>query len=130
MFTEEDGLEVTQTHAFLEDSDFVRDTITIPGTMDISKWYRPCEHSFRLRKGVDSFELGLDETAFYLDFNTDKKIKFVKYEMSERLRELSKNCANSKFEKRKILQLSYYYGLFKSNNYKEQVLKEIRKNVL
>ena len=130
LFTEEDGLEVSQISAFLEDNEFVRDTITIPGRLDISKWYRPIEQAVRFRKGVDKISVGLDDVVFYLDFNTEKKIKFVRYEMSERLEELASKCVRSKDEKRKVKKLSYYYGLFKRNNYKEKVLEEIKKNIL
>lgn len=130
LFTEEDGIEVTQTAAFLEDSKFVRDTITIPGKMDISKWYRPLEQSFRIRNGVEKIDVGLGDPVFYISFNTDKKIKFVRYEMSERCKELAKMCVNSNKNKRKASPLSYYYGLFKKNNYKDKVLKEIKKNIV
>ena len=129
-FTEEDGLEMTQKGAFLEDTSFVRDTIVMQGKYDISKWYRPIELSFHLRNGVSGFKIEEGQIVYYLDFDTDKKIKFVRYKTSDKLRELYMMCIKSKEINPKACPMSWYYRFFKKNSMKKRVLKEIKKNLV
>jgi len=129
-FTEEDGLEMTQKGAFLEDTSFARDTIVMQGKYDISKWYRPIELSFHLRNGVSGFKIEEGQILYYLDFDTDKKINFVRYRTSDKLRELYTLCIRSKENKSKACPMSWYYRLFKQNSMKKRVLEEIKKNIV
>ena len=129
-FTEEDGLEMTQKGAFLEDTSFTRDTIVMQGKYDISKWYRPIELSFHLRNGVNGFKIEEGQILYYLDFDTKKKIKFIRYRNSTELYELQNLCMQSKDNKPKACPMSWYYRLFKQNSMKKRVLKEIKKSLV
>jgi hypothetical protein len=128
-FTEEEGLEMSQMGGFLEDTDFTKNTMVIPGKMDISKWYRPLELAVKLRKGVDVLKVSQGEPLFYISFNTDKKIKFVKYKTTPQLDAYNKDCTATKENKPKLNKLSYYYGLFTKHNMSKRILTEIKKSI-
>ena len=128
-FTEEEGLEISQMGGFLEDTDFTKNSMVIPGKMDISKWFRPLELAVKLRKGVDVLKVSQGEPLFYISFNTDKKIKFVKYKTTPKLVECKTNCTATRDNKPRLNKLSYYYGLFTKHNMSKRILTEIKKNI-
>lgn len=128
-FTEEEGLEISQMGGFLEDTDFTKNTMVIPGKMDISKWFRPLELPVKLRKGVDVLKVSQGEPLFYISFNTDKKIKFVKYKTTPELVSHATDCTSIMQNKPRLNKLSYYYGLFTKHNMSKRILTEIKKNI-
>jgi hypothetical protein len=128
-FTEEKKLNIEVMPAHLEDNSFTKNTIFIPGVMDIASWFRPIDITFYFRKDSDSIRVCLDDAVMYVKFHTDKEIEFVKYEVTARCRELIDTCTISRDNKGITKKLKYYYNLFSKNNMKSKVLAEIKNNI-
>ena len=130
LFTEEPGLEVSQTSAFLDDNHFLRNSILVPGKMDISSWFRKFEASFHISKESNYVDIKAEDVIYYINFHTDKKIKFIRFEWTERLGELTNMCVSTRDSKGFVAtKLSYFYDIFKRNNMKKKVMEEINKNL-
>jgi hypothetical protein len=128
-FTEEEGMEISTTPAYLEENDFVTKTTVIPGRMDISSWFRVIEVAFHFNKNSEEIDIKLDDALIYMKFHTDKRIKFVRYECTDRLMEMSNQCTQTREYKGVAKKLSYYYDLFNRSKIRKKILKEIKKNI-
>jgi hypothetical protein len=67
--------------AFLHYNDFTDKASIIPGEFDISKWVRPVECVFEIKKQTESIKILKDDALCYFKFRTDESIKMVKSQM-------------------------------------------------
>ena len=123
----EDSLEVEQIHPWWERSEFARNTISIFGKLDISKWIRPIQPTFVCLKNNVTIEEG--DALYYLKFNTDEKIKFVEFHTCSEIRSLIQAQTSLKFLK-PLQKMSYIYNLFFKNKMNRRFLTLIKKNII
>lgn len=128
-FTEEKSLEVSLGIApFFEKNNIQERCITIPGTLDIGKWFRAVDFAFYLNDNFNSFKIEEDEIYQYMYFNTDKKINFKQFVPSQKLMEFSNSSAKAlRNRKMKNRPLENYYGMLRS---KKHIIKEIKENLI
>jgi hypothetical protein len=128
-FTEEKTLEMsTGILPFLEDNNITKKCITIPGTLDIGKWFRSTDFAFFLKNNNNKFEIQEDEIYQYIRFYTDKKIIFKQFKINEKLSKYLSDISNAKeFRKIKPRVLEEYYQMFKN---KKHIIKEIKNNLI
>jgi len=125
-FTDAPSLEMSwQIPTFLEDN---KNYYTIPGRYDIGKWFRMVDFSFLMRDGENSFSIKSGEPFTYVEFHTDEKINFIKFEPKDSIKFYSNACFKSNYGKiSKPRDLSYFYQSF---NLKSKVIKEIKKSIV
>ena len=130
-FTEEDHLEMSYQHPYLEDNRFTERSILIPGKLDIGVYLRGLDVSYHLREHNLDFQIKQEDTYAYVKFHTKEKIKFKKFLFSPRLIDLDSWMMREKQYKmnHKRLGLKYFYKIFKNNGFKKKVLKEIKENI-
>jgi hypothetical protein len=128
-FTEEKSLEMSVgILPFLEDNNIHERCITIPGTLDIGKWFRSIDFAFYLKRNHTSFKVEENEIYQYIYFNTDKKITFKQFMPTQKLNEFSTNSARALLNrKKKNRPLENYYDMLK---YKKHIIKEIKNNLI
>ncbi len=129
LFTDKESLEVTvQIPPYFENSDLSKNTFSLPGTMDIGKWFRKLDHSFYLKDNVNSFNIKEGDIFYYIKFHTDEKINFKQFMVTDKINtfhdHLTSSTANRSLKHRK---LNEFYQAFR---YKDKVLKEIKDNLL
>ena len=106
-FTDADSLEATiQIPPYIDNLRMVNQCFSVPGKMDIGKWFRPIEFAFYLRDGVDSFSISEGEIYSYMQFHTKEKINFKKFMPTPALYDLSNACFNAskgrRFRRKKL----------------------------
>lgn len=128
-FTDEKSLELTiHPFPFMEQHDISRSVYSVPGKVDIGKWFRPLDYSFYIKDGFNSFKISQGDIYSYISFNTKERIVFKKFAPVESILMYSNACVNSTTGveyRRKPLE--YFYEMF---SFKKQVLKEIKKNLV
>ena len=125
-FTKEKSLKTTfYEYPFFEDNNITKRLITIPGSYDIGKWFRPTEFAFFLKKDYNSFKIEKNEIYGYLRFHTDQKINFIQFKSNSIIEKLYLDCFN--LTNLSIKTLEEYYFYFKT---KKIILKEIEKNLI
>jgi hypothetical protein len=125
-FTDSPSLETTfYQFPFLENNNITERCIPIPGKFDIGKWYRSTEFPFYLKPQFNEFKIYKDEIYGYIKFNTDKKINFIQYRMTNKIKEYLDDCYCMNFGGH-LKKLENYYKMFKI---KKLILKEIKNNL-
>lgn len=126
-FTDEDSLTMeTYLHPFLEDNDIQKKCFAIPGSFDIGKWFRNVEFPFFLKNESSEFNINHNDIYTYIRFNTEKQIRFIKFMPTEKILFYVNSSINSSYGKNSYTKLS---DIYKRNNYKNKILKEIKENL-
>ena len=130
--TDSPSLEMSIEHPYFEDNKFTKTCYTIPGTVDIGKYYRFIDFDFHIKKEYNTFEIDEGDTQLYLRFHTKEKIQFKQYYMTDRLREYSFMVEHIKERSasKALRPLSYFYKIYKNSNLKKRILKEIKENLV
>jgi len=128
-FTEEKSLEMSASiFPYLENNNITKRCILIPGTLDIGKWFRIMDFAFYLKKEYDEFEILQNEIYQYVKFNTDKKIIFKQFIITEKIEKYLTDIIHAKeFRKIKTRSLNDYYSMLKHKKY---IIKEIKNNLI
>lgn len=129
-FTEED-LQIQVTGCYLADNDFVNKTVFFPGTYNISKWFRPLECSYYLKRCVDNITIDRGDEYLSVQFLTNEKITLKKFYLTDRLKEISQSILASKsYKSKSVYKLSQWYDMFNQSKFRSLILKEIKNNLL
>ena len=127
IFFSEESLSFTAYPSFMHRSSWGDQGYCIPGVFDISKWFRPVSLEIQLNPGITSLKIPKNDPLFY--FKTNEEISLQKFFMTDKLLEFMSSCVGFKqLEPKK--PLSYLYDRFNKSGNKQQILKEIRSNLV
>lgn len=101
----------------------------VPGTFDISRWFRPIEMACQLFPGEITFKSLEGEPLIYANFLTDEPIVLKKFYLTPELIDMSISCISLKNFK-KFKSLNSLYRVFNRTLLQKKILKEIQKNVI
>ena len=128
IFFSED-LEITTTPAYLHNTDFQTKLTYIPGSFNIGKWFRPIEGAFEMKDTIADMNIANGDPMYYIKFHTDEKIKFVRFEFTPKLYQMSMGCMN--YKKLKLhSSLKFLYNLFHKTLANKAIMKEIKGNIV
>lgn len=96
LFYSEESVILEQCSAAMEQTDFVKNTIQIPGEYDISKWVRAMGVAFEIIDDTKPLALKRGDPLFYVKFRTDKKVNLVRVDQNETLETLESACSKLK----------------------------------
>ena len=129
LFTMEDSLLLSQEGATLHSSNFVDNTIVVPGKFDLGKWPRPLELAFHMKS--ESFKINWEDPLYYMRFHTQENIQFKHFIVSKRYYDLSIALAKAKTYKSTFSKLDFFYKLTsKYHKIKDLMMREIEANLL
>jgi len=99
------------------------------GAYDISSWFRAIIFTHQTFPNFNYMETVSGEPAMYVSFETDKKIIFKQFVLTDSLFKYGKNCVD--FKKIKpFLSFKEMYERFNSGNLNKIILKEIKENLV
>lgn len=117
--------------ARMTDNNFVNNTMMLPGRFDISKWSRPLNCSFLIKKDVNDLNWKMYDVYSQIRFLTKEKIEFIKFYPSRDINEILSDYMQIRHNKgRKVWQLQKYYDTFKKTKIKKYLMKKIKENIL
>jgi hypothetical protein len=129
IFYSEEPLTIQTMPAYFHNSSILKTGFYVPGSYDISNWFRPVEGAFQLYKGETTFKCKEDEPLYYVKFLTDEPIQLKKFYLSKELHDMGMSCIRAKtFRGGRPLQCMY--NLFKGSKADKRILKEIKKNLI
>ena len=123
IFFSEKNIIMEQFTPFFHNS--VGKNVVIPGKFNIGKHFRPVECALHCFKS-GNISIKEKDVLYYLKFDTDEKIVFKKFYMSEKLIKLSCFFNQKRLFTKKILPLKWYYD----NSISKQIIKEIKQNLI
>ena len=128
IFFAEDTLYIESMPPFMHNLSLHNSGFYVPGTFDISKWFRPLEYAYQLWPGVTTLQAREGDPLIYLKVNTEEPVEFKRFYMTDRIRDISKGCIRMK-QFKSIKNLSKLYDIF-TPNYRKLLLKEIKNNLV
>jgi hypothetical protein len=128
IFFSED-LEISTMPAYLHDTDFQTKLTYIPGSYNIGGWFRPVEGAFEMKQDSIDLQLSNGDPMYYIKFHTEDKIKFIRFEFTPKLYQMSMGCMN--YKKLKLhSSLKFLYNLFHKTLANKAIMKEIKGNIV
>jgi hypothetical protein len=100
------------------------------GQFNIGNWYRDYVLDYHIPVGTDEFVVKEDQPLFYLELRTEKKVVFKRYNMTQELKRIAQESANSPINYEANKTLSYRYNIFKKSSSPERVLSHIKNNLI
>jgi hypothetical protein len=129
LFFSEETLSVEITSPYMHKTAYQDYGFTPAAQMDISSWLRPVPAIFQLWENVKKIKIKENEPILYIKFDTDKEIEFKRFIITPGIFNKSIACTEHK-KNFKFQTLEKLYKMFNSNGLKDQVLKEIKENVI
>lgn len=125
----EDPLYIHSTPPYLHQTNISKSGFYVPGTFDISQWFRPLEHAFQMWPGQNNFKIEEGEPLLYVSFLTDQPIVLKRFYLTEELWKLSISCVRLKYYKNEKNLLNLY-KIFKSSGLRKKILYHIKENLM
>lgn len=130
LFFSSEPVDIKLTAPFFPSSDICPGSIFSPGKMNIGKWYRPLNVDWHIPSDTKKISIKEGQELAYIEFVTDKKIIFKRYQLTPRLLSLSNEAVASPNRYGTNLPLIKRYEMAKNAKLSKMVLAEIQKNLL
>lgn len=108
----------------------VRGALLAPGEFDIGRWFRPWNLDYHVPIGESEFEVRAGDPMFFVQFKTDKKIVFKRFEYSSELGVLGMENAKSHKLLPQGTSLETRYTMAEEALQREMVMKYINQNLI
>ena len=102
----------------------------MPGKFDIGKYFRNIVFAFAVHNDIETIKVDEGEPLYYLRFHTKKKIKFVRFLLSNDIDLILKDFKFHGEAFHNWKPLKWYYDSVKSKKYKKLLIKKIKENIL
>jgi hypothetical protein len=129
-FFAEESLKMKMTSPYFPHETPTPGAFVTAGQMDIGQWFRDINLNYFVPKTATSMEFKVDDSLLYLEFMTDKKIIFKRFQMTPSIQEILRENAESPARYGKHLPLVKRYEMAKKSKLRERVLTEIKKNLI
>jgi hypothetical protein len=120
-------MNMTLTSPFFSQCYYTRYANIVPGTLNVSKWFRRINLEFNCYGDTIKFKKG--DPLAYFTFDTDKRVNLKRFHMSKKLDTLSSTCEKSSGWEKWVPLYNRYKRFIKSRTDKI-VYREIQKNLL
>jgi hypothetical protein len=133
LFFAEEPMLMKATAPWFHSTSYQRDGgVTIGGEFDIGKWCRPLQMDVQVwkKEGVIHFTKG--EPLYYVQFNTEKKIIFKKFNMTPQFQNMMATLIHDprRAEDKFFGGLEKRYAAFNGSDYQAEMLTEIKTNLV
>jgi hypothetical protein len=130
LFFASEPVEAKMTAPYFPAISPVKGAMFSAGQFNIGKWFRSVSMDYHIPVTSNKFEIEAGDPLFFIDFITDKKIEFRRFNLSPRLHNLANEMGSSttRYEKRQSLWKRYQMA----HNAKipQMILTEIKRNLL
>lgn len=100
------------------------------GTYNIGEWFRPFNLEYFIPNVSKIFNIKENDDLFYIEFLTNKKLNFIKFNFTEDLKKICSRFSFSASIDGRKKSLEDRYDILKEIYPKEFILEEIKKNIL
>ncbi len=130
MFFADEPVDAFFTPPYFHEPKYTKYGSVIPGEFNVGQWFRPFNIDLQMWKNKENFFIEDGEPLFYVEFKTDKKIKFKQFNMNRQLNDYALSCIDTTniFGFGQTLQSRY--DRFKKVRMRDKILTEINKNII
>lgn len=126
-FFSEHATYIEQLHPHFENTDFSKNTSSVVGTFDISKWFRPIQPTFVMHN--NELNIKRDDALFYVKFPANENYKLIEFDVTTNIHRFSADSTDLKFFKSQA-PLNSLYQYFMGRKFDKWLLKEIKNNII
>jgi hypothetical protein len=130
VFFAEEPLKMKVTSPYFPHNAPAPGAFVTAGQMDIGQWFRNINLNYFVPKTATSMEFKVDDSLMYLEFMTDKKIVFKRFQITPLIESILQETAESPSRYGTHLPLVKRYEMAKKSKLRERVLTEIKKNLI
>lgn len=129
MFAEE-PVEIMLTSPYLQKVEYMKYGFLTSGQFDIGQWFRTLNVEIQLYSNEGELHFKRGEPIFYVNFLTDKKINFKRFELTSEIDSYSRKCINAKHMFGYKMPLIRSYEIFNKSRTRDILLKKIKENLI
>jgi hypothetical protein len=129
IFFAEESVHLEVTPPYAHDTVHSKYGSLIPGTFDISQWFRPLHSEIIMNTDEDRFHLP-EEPFMYVRFNTTKKVILKRFELTPELQKISESIADTKNVFGRFKPLAHRYETFRRARTRDIILPKIKAALL
>lgn len=129
IFFAEEDLVMRQVPPYMHKPKSASSAWMSAGSYDISKWFRPILSTYVLWEGEKEVSVVKGEPAMYLQFETNKRIIFKRFEYTNSMHDIVLESLAFR-AKNTIASLDFLYDAFNKSYRNKKVLKLIKENLL
>jgi hypothetical protein len=129
MFAEE-PVEIMLTGPYLQQVEYQKYGFLTSGQFDIGQWFRTLNVEIQLYGNSGELYIKKDEPIFYVNFLTDRKIIFKRFELTQEIDTYSRKCITAKHLFGLKMPLAESYNLFNKSRTRDIILKKIKENLI
>jgi hypothetical protein len=100
------------------------------GQFNIGEWYRDYHLDYHIPFGTKELNFKENQSLFYLEVRTDKKVVFKRYNLTIELRKLADECVTSSVIYGSNKPLLHRYNMFNKSLSPQRVLSYIKENIV
>lgn len=130
LFFATESVNMRLTAPFFPAKGICEGSLFSPGVMDVGAWYRQVNLDWHVPSDTQRISIKEGQELAYIEFETDKKIKFQRYVVTPRLLHISNELAQAHLRYGKHWPLKKKYDLAKKAGMRELILAEIQKNLI
>ncbi len=126
----ESSLEIEVLSPFMHKSSFCKNGYIVPGSFDISKWFRPLNPALQFYDNSDKIiQSPVNDPLMYIKFQTTEGVKLQKFIMTPELEDIVSFATKYKVHDPNR-SLSYLYDKFTKAGLHKKTLKLIKENLI
>lgn len=129
LFFSEDDISVQLIPPYFHKTKASEYATVLSGEFNISKWFRPVNATFSLWEGAKELKISAGDPLAYVTFLTENKVVLKEFKKTEKIDRIVLECVRLK-ERFPNLPLAENYNRFILNRKHEQVIKEIKLNLV
>jgi len=127
LFFSDEDITMSLTSPFFHPAKHQKYGSVVPGKFNIGSWFRVINLEYNL--WGNELKLEQDEPLAYVSFETEKKIKLHRFQMTPELQRIASTCGTSS-QWEKFVPLADRYKRFKQSRTNKIVLKKIKENLV
>lgn len=108
----------------------VKGALLATGEYDIGRWFRPVALEYHIPDGENHFSIKENDPLMFVEFMTDKKIVFKRFQPDDILQSLAVEFANSPKAIGQNMTLDHRYDIADESEMSKLVLAQIKKNLV
>ena len=130
LFFAEESVEIEILSPFMHKSNFCKNGYIVPGSYDISKWFRPVNPALQFYDNSDKVILSeKNDPLMYINFRTHENVKLRKFMVTPEMEDIIYAATTYKrYDPNR--SLSYLYDKFVRAGMNRRILKLIKENLI
>jgi hypothetical protein len=130
LFFSEESVEIEILSPFMHKSNFCKNGYIVPGSYDISKWFRPVNPALQFYDNSEKIIVSeKNDPLMYINFRTHDNIKLKKFMVTPEIEDIIHAATTYKrYDPNR--SLSYIYDKFVKGGFHKRTLRLIKENLI